>query len=101
MKKINITKSMFVIACLIGGITAKAQFVQTTKIVGEIRESRAEFGTSVAMTENFAAVGASREVEAAGAAYIYAKDSEGVWDYTQRLEPGDLNSGAEFGGAMK
>lgn len=101
MKKSNITKSMAILACLIGVTTAKAQFDQTAKIVGDYRESRAEFGTSVSLIENFAVVGASREAFASGAAYIYTKDSQGTWGYTQTLAADDPNDGAEFGGAAQ
>ncbi|WGF91696.1 T9SS type A sorting domain-containing protein [Aequorivita marisscotiae] len=101
MTKINITKSIFILFCLFGITTAKAQFTQTAKVVSTNRESRAEYGTSVAITENFAVVGASRETIASGAAYIYSKDSQGNWMNSQRLAADDPNQGAEFGGGVK
>ncbi len=101
MTKINITKSIIVLACLFGGTTMKAQFTQTAKVVSDNREDRAEYGTSVDIVEDFAIVGASRETIAAGAAYIYAKDDLGVWSYSQRLTAFDPNEGAEFGGGIK
>jgi len=101
MKKTNITKSIIILGCLFGITTSKAQFTQSAKIVSENRESRAEYGTSVAISNEFAMVGASRETIASGAAYIYGKDIDGNWNFTQRLEAFDPNEGAEFGGGAK
>ncbi|MCZ4318395.1 T9SS type A sorting domain-containing protein [Aequorivita viscosa] len=100
MTKINITKCVVILACLFGVTTVKAQFDQTAKIVSANRESRAEYGTSVDITENFAVVGASRETVASGAVYIYSKDNQGTWSYSQRLAADDPNQGAEFGGGV-
>ena len=85
MTKINITKGIFILACLLGGTIMNAQFVQTAKVVSDIRGDRDEYGTSVAIVENFAIVGASRETVAEGAAHVYSKDDQGVWSYSQRL----------------
>ncbi len=93
-------KNLFLLMCLCGFATVKAQFAQTAKIVSTNRESRAEYGTSVALTENLAVVGASRETIASGAAYIYAKDSQGEWSFLQRLAATDPNEGAEYGGGV-
>lgn len=101
MTKINITKCVVILACLFGGTTANAQFTQAAKIVSANREGRAEYGTSVDIAENFAIVGASRETIASGAAYIYSKDSQGTWSYSQRLAATDPNEGAEYGGGVK
>ena len=99
--KTSITKSIVIIACLCGFNTISAQFSQTAKVVSANRESRAEYGTSVAIVEDFAIVGTSREIVASGAAYIYNKDSQGIWSYSQRLAANDPNDGAEFGGGVK
>ena len=100
MTKNNITKNLFIFACLLGATTVRAQLQQTAKIVSTNRESRAEYGTSVDIVEDFAIVGASRENVASGAAYVYSKDSQGIWSYSQRLAATDPNDGAEFGGAV-
>lgn len=70
------------------------------KITATTRESRAEFGTSVAMTDQYAAVGASRENVATGAAYIYRKNG-GSWNFHQKIEASDGAEMSEFGGSMK
>lgn len=80
-------------------IAGNAQFQQTQKIVGE-RESRAEFGTSAAIDDQFAIVGTSRESIAAGAAYVYQKDGEN-WNLSQKIIANDAFEMAEFGGAVK
>lgn len=101
MTKTNITKNIFFAACLFAFSTINAQYSQTSKIVSENREGRAEFGTSVALSENFALVGTSRENTASGAAYIYSKNSQGTWGFSQRLAADDPNPGAEYGGGAK
>ncbi|SMC32476.1 T9SS type A sorting domain-containing protein [Moheibacter sediminis] len=80
-------------------IAGNAQFQQAQKIVGE-RESRAEFGTSVAIDDEFAIVGTSRESIAAGAAYVYRKEGEN-WNLSQKIVASDAFEMAEFGGAVK
>ncbi len=101
MTKTNITKNVFFLFFLFGLSTVQAQFTQTAKVVSANREDRAEYGTSVAITEDFAIVGASRETIASGAAYIYTKDGQGTWSYSQRLAASDPNQGAEYGGGVK
>lgn len=86
------------VICL--SIFANAQFQETSKIVGQ-RESRAEFGTSAAINDNFAVIGASRETIAAGAAYVYKKDENGNWELSQRIVADDAVEMAEFGGGVK
>ncbi|WP_026452457.1 T9SS type A sorting domain-containing protein [Aequorivita capsosiphonis] len=101
MKHINFSKNIFLATCLFGFASMSAQFSQTSKIVSENREGRAEFGTSVALSDNFAIVGTSRETSASGAAYIYAKNNQETWDFSQRLAADDPNAGAEYGGGVK
>ncbi|WP_093144894.1 T9SS type A sorting domain-containing protein [Ulvibacter litoralis] len=101
MTKFNITKSLIILACLFGVTNAEAQFTQEAKVVSENRERRGEYGTSVAITDGLAIVGASRETFASGAAYVYSKDSQGAWNFTQELAATDSNEGAEYGGGVK
>lgn len=77
-----------------------AQFQQDSKIVGD-RESRAEFGSSAAISDNFAVVGASRETIATGAAYVYRKDENGSWVFSEKITAFDGAEMAEFGGSVK
>lgn len=100
MKLICKTIFFAVMGSFLIGTSAKAQYSQTSKIVSENREGRAEFGTSVSLSDNFALVGASRESTAEGAAYVYAKNNQETWDFSQRLVADDPNAGAEFGGAV-
>ncbi len=101
MNSISKIKLLTLACCSLFGAVAMAQFSQSAKIVSENREGRAEFGTSVAITENYAVVGASRENVASGAAYIYNKDAQGTWSFSQRLAAADPNDGAEYGGGVK
>ncbi|QQX78103.1 T9SS type A sorting domain-containing protein [Aequorivita iocasae] len=100
MTQMNIKRWVFILACVLVVTDLTAQFEQTAKIVSTNRESRAEYGTSVAITDNFAIVGASRETIASGAAYVYSKDGQGTWGFLQRLAADDPNEGAEYGGGV-
>ncbi|WP_182042725.1 T9SS type A sorting domain-containing protein [Moheibacter lacus] len=80
--------------------TGNAQFEEQAKLVGDFRESRAEFGTSVDFNDDFIAVGASRESIAAGAVYIYKTQGENI-EFHQKLTAFDAAEGAEFGGIVR
>lgn len=102
MKTIIITKVFFTAVFLVGSVTTSlAQFTQTGKVVSQDRESRAEYGTSVDIKGGYAIVGASREIIAAGAAYIYEQNRDGEWQHLQKLTAFDSQEMAEFGGASK
>ncbi|MDP9956458.1 hypothetical protein J2X97_002117 [Epilithonimonas hungarica] len=73
---------------------------QSKKITASTRESRAEFGTSVAINDEFIAVGASREEVAKGAVYIHRKNGSN-WDFNQKIKAPDGVEMAEFGGSIK
>lgn len=73
---------------------------QSKKITASTRESRAEFGTSVAINNEFIAVGASREEVAKGAVYIHRKNGNN-WNFNQKITAPDGAEMAEFGGSMK
>lgn len=100
MRRITITKHIFLLVGLLG-FTATAQFTEVAKVVSEDREGRAEFGTSVAIHDEVAVIGASRENFASGAAYTYVKDTDGNWNFLQKLSAADSNEGAEYGGGAK
>lgn len=80
--------------------TGNAQFEEQAKLVGDFRESRAEFGTSVDFNNDFVAVGASRETVASGAVYIYKTQGENI-EFHQKLTAFDAAEGAEFGGIVR
>lgn len=80
--------------------TGNAQFEEQTKLVGDFRESRAEFGTSVDFNDDFIVVGASRESIAAGAVYIYKTAGDEI-TFHQKLTAFDALEMAEFGGIVK
>lgn len=73
---------------------------QSKKITASTRESRAEFGTSVAINNQFLAVGASREEVAKGAVYIHQKNGNN-WNFNQKIIAPDGFEMAEFGGSIK
>src|SRR5690606_24695385 len=101
MKKITFTLSVVMLSCLFSITTVSAQFSQDAKVVSENRESRAEYGTSVAILDTYAVVGTSRENIASGAAYVYHKDAAGDWSFQQSFTAPDPNMGAEYGGGAK
>jgi len=98
MKK---TFLFFFIVLMLGSLKqVQAQFNESIQILGD-RESRAEFGTAVALNDQFAVVGASRETVAAGAAYVYRLNEENQWVFSQKLIAPDAAEMAEFGGSMR
>lgn len=101
MRKILQTfKTIFTLLFLGMMITGNAQFEEQEKLVGDLRESRAEFGTSVDFNDNFIAVGASRETIASGAVYVYRTEGDNI-EFHQRLTAFDAAEGAEFGGIVR
>lgn len=71
---------------------------QTQKIVPDDRALGDEFGWSVAMQGDIAAIGARFENGADyGAVYIFAKDASGNWVQTQKLVNSDVRQFDRFG----
>lgn len=68
-------------------------------ILPDTPEIGAEFGTSVALQETTLVVGAHRNSNGKGAAYIMEKGAQG-WTQLQRLEPETLGLGARFGASV-
>ncbi len=95
------TTHLFFCFALIFGCTqmSQGQFTQSAKIVGD-RETRAEFGTSAGLNNQYAAVGASRESIAAGAVYVYGLNDEDQWEFSQKIIADDAVEMAEFGGSI-
>lgn len=101
MRKLINTPHLFLWVALLCSVGATAQFVQEAKVISPERESRAEYGTATDIRGNYAIAGTPRHNIAAGAAYIYEKDSDGQWQFLQSLIPDDGFEMAEFGGAVK
>lgn len=97
---LQINKSAWIVAFFCLATLGNAQFQQNSKVVGD-RESRAEFGSSAAINNDFAVVGASREAIATGAAYVYRKDESGNWGFSEKITAFDGAEMAEFGGSVK
>lgn len=98
--KITIKNIVFLWSLLFS-ISTFAQFSQQSKIVSPDRGSRDEYGTAVDIRDDFAVSGTPRYNIAAGAAYIYAKDSNGEWSHHETLIPDDSKEMAEYGGGVK
>src|SRR5690606_27922717 len=58
------------------------------------------FGIGVSISGNFLVAGASGENNGAGAAYIYEKAQNGIWNFVQRIEASDPQTNAYFGNAV-
>lgn len=95
------SKIIVVISTLLISVSTFAQYAQQSKIISPERGSRDEFGTAVDIRGDFAISGTSRYNIAAGAAYIYAKNSEEGWSHHQTLVPDDSHEMAEFESAVK
>lgn len=77
-------------------------WVQVQKITASDRAPSDRFGGSVAISGNYAIIGASFEdddtaLTHAGAAYIFERDVTGNWVEVQKIVASDRDVGAEFG----
>lgn len=83
-------------------------FVQVQKITASDREMNASFGQKISLVDNKLLVGAPGETEKvgnndpngltfAGAAYLFEKNSQGIWEEVQRLLPYDREEFDSFG----
>lgn len=109
MKKILLS---FLLLVLSINIIYGQEFNEVAKITASDREALDKFGTSVSISGNFALIGAPEEdddtlglnsIWNAGAAYIYEKDSNGIWKEVQKIIPSDRNnggSGDRFGSSV-
>ncbi len=76
------------------------------KIVASDREANDQFGNAVALTDEYAVVGAylqqldengTNSLAYAGAAYVYENNGDGTWSEMQKLVPSDRAEGSYFG----
>jgi ketosteroid isomerase-like protein len=81
-------------------------FAQVNKLVASDRVNSVEFGRAVAITNNYAVVGAQLEskdadgknlLQSAGAAYIYERGKDDKWKQIQKIVASDRAAGANFG----
>ena len=79
-------------------------WTQTQKLAAGDRDPKDSFGGSVAISRNTIIVGADEydfnKDHGAGAAYIFEKNSSGVWTQTQKLTAGDATTNDYFGGSV-
>lgn len=78
------------------------------KLTASDRKIGAAFGFACSASEDYLAVGAyadddfvnGREIDHAGAVYIYKKNAKGVWFESQKLVTNNRSTYASFGGAV-
>ncbi len=79
---------------------------EVQKIVAPVRNDFDYFGRSVAISGNYAVVGAFQEdedvsegdtISSAGSAYIFERDTNGTWSEIQKIVASDREQGAYFG----
>lgn len=84
-------------------------WTQVQKIVASDRESSGNFGASISMHGDYLVVGATGEdkdasggnpLPAAGAVYVFRRDSSNTWQEIQKLVAADRNTGAIFGSSV-
>lgn len=84
----------------------EGQWIEIQKIVALDREAFNHFGSNVAISGNYALIGAPGEnddasggnhIHGAGAAYIFERDSTGLWNQTQKLVASDRDETGSFG----
>jgi len=71
-----------------------------TKIVASDAESEDRFGTSVAISGDYAIVGAFKEGSLAGAAYIFRRTGTNTWDAGTKIVASDAEASDFFGNAV-
>ncbi len=69
---------------------------ETQKLIASYTSASDKFGTSVAISNNIAVVGAYGE----NSAYIFERDSSGHWTEIERLLPHKLKADGEFGNSV-
>ena len=70
-------------------------WIEIQKIVASDRSIYDEFGCSVAISGNYAVVGA--HLEGSGSAYVFELNASGFWDEVKKLEASDEGIGDNFG----
>ena len=70
---------------------------QKTKLIASDAESGDYFGDSVAISGDYAIVGAKYNDENSGSAYIFERDANGSWSQKNKLTAYDAVSGNNFG----
>src|SRR5260221_9161098 len=99
-------KSLIIICFLFAAIWSNAQtFQQLTKLVASDRTAGNQFGTAVAISGNYAVVGASDIPEvgiasSGNCAYVFEKNSAGEWKQQQKLIPPQGMSNESFGSSV-
>lgn len=83
-----------------GNRTFSARWMEYTKLLGADGESLDYFGVSLAVQGDYAVIGAygnDDDGDASGSAYIFHKDTEGLWDEGTKIIAPDGSAGAAFG----
>ncbi|NEQ77698.1 MAG: hypothetical protein F6K23_34600 [Okeania sp. SIO2C9] len=83
--------------------SGKMLLQQKQKLQANDKEAGDHFGNSVAISGNFAIVGATGEDIGAsntGAAYIFERHSDGSWQQTQKLQANDKEASDYFGNSV-
>ncbi len=85
---------------------ALGQWVEVQKIVASDRDFLSDFGWDVDIDSHYAVIGAFKEfkdanglnsLSNAGAAYVFERDINGIWNEAEKLVPQDRETGDEFG----
>ena len=107
----TILKIKALIVCLlIVNFVFSQDWTERLKITANERTKNASFGTSVAISGDFAVVGANQEPKDAdnseenifinaGAAYVF-KNENGQWEFYQKIVSSDRSSGDYFGNSV-
>ncbi len=96
--------------CLLYGIHLSAQnWMEHLKIVAPDRDREDRFSKSIAISGDFAVIGAHREnrdengnnqILKSGGAYFFKRDNSGNWNFHQKVVPADRAEDDNFGTAV-
>lgn len=75
-------------------------WIEKQKILAPESVLYSNFGIGVSISGNYLAAGASGENNGAGKVYIYEKNQEGLWNFTQEIQASDAHLNTYFGNAI-
>lgn len=77
--------------------SADGKWIQIQKLVASDKASGDNFGQSVSINGNYILIGAPGKDNSIGAAYIFKRNTSGIWAEEKKIVASDRNAGDRFG----
>lgn len=87
-------------ACYIYERNSVGNWQEIQRIFAQDKEANDNFGISVGLDGDYAIIGSNQEdngFSGAGAAYVFQRAQDGVWDQQAKLQASDMHASAYFG----